>query len=164
MHCIYHVLYMLSVHFVIYVLCNICQFYMLTSCIWALSNKILKSWKNLCKERFLLALQSCSHYRPPPKAVRAWGSDHTYTKTHRNKTVNYDVDKIKYCIGTSKQNQCLNIKKQAVHNTVGYKYISLHILWLTYTYNLTVVTVSPVTFGDMALWRWGTRIWSGGFR
>ena len=124
---------------------------------------LIKSW-NLCKERFLLALQSCSHYRPPPKAVRAWGSDHTYTKTHRNKTVNYDVDKIKYCIGTSKQNQCLNIKKQAVHNTVGYKYISLHILWLTYTYNLTVVTVSPVTFGDMALWRWGTRIWSGGFR
>jgi hypothetical protein len=27
-----------------------------------------------------------------------------------------------------------------------------------------ITTVSPVTFGDMALWRWGTRIWGGGFR
>ena len=25
-------------------------------------------------------------------------------------------------------------------------------------------TVSPVTFGDMVLWWWGTRIWSGDFR
>ena len=158
----YYICYLFISSFMYYVI--FVSFICWHSCVWALSNKILKSWKNLCKERFLLALQSCSHYRPPPKAVRAWGSDHTYTKTHRNKTVNYDVNKIKYCIGTSKQNQCLNIKKQAVHNTGGYKYISFHILWLAYTYNLTVITVSPVTFGDMALWRWGTRIWSGGFR
>jgi hypothetical protein len=28
----------------------------------------------------------------------------------------------------------------------------------------SIITVSPVTFGDMALWIFGTQIWSGGFR